>query len=143
MGSGLSQIKKWPNIFIEIYRISSFKSLAIFMIGCSGCIETYKDMARYNLIDKKHCKMALLSVPTSNLLEPLVKQKWLVTIRGRQPLLFVVMSLNTVSGSWVNLAPNSAMFLGTLDSGVNIGVRLLIFELFSRGYVLIKGGYDA
>ena len=28
----------------------------------------------------------------------------------------------------------------TLDSGINIGVRLLIFELFSRGYVLIREG---
>ena len=28
----------------------------------------------------------------------------------------------------------------TLDSGRNVGVRLLIFGLFSSGYVLIKGG---
>jgi len=28
-----------------------------------------------------------------------------------------------------------------LESGINIQVRLLIFEVFSRGYVLIKGGY--
>ena len=28
----------------------------------------------------------------------------------------------------------------TLDSGINIGVRLLIFGLFSRGYVLIREG---
>mgnify|MGYP001477140763 CR=1 FL=1 len=28
----------------------------------------------------------------------------------------------------------------TLDYGINVGVRLLIFELFSSGYVLIKGG---
>ena len=27
----------------------------------------------------------------------------------------------------------------TLESGINVGLRLLIFELFSRGYVLIKG----
>ena len=27
-----------------------------------------------------------------------------------------------------------------LDSGINIGVRLLIFGLFSRGYVLIREG---
>ena len=33
--------------------------------------------------------------------------------------------------------PNSA----TLESGINIRVRLLIFEGFSKGYVLIKGGY--
>ena len=30
--------------------------------------------------------------------------------------------------------------LCTLDSGINIGVRLLIFGLFSRGYVLIREG---
>ena len=30
--------------------------------------------------------------------------------------------------------------LHTLDSGINIGVRLLIFGLFSRGYVLIREG---
>ena len=30
--------------------------------------------------------------------------------------------------------------LSTLDSGINVGVRLLIFGLFSSGYVLIKGG---
>ena len=30
--------------------------------------------------------------------------------------------------------------LNTLDSGINVGVRLLIFGLFSSGYVLIKGG---
>ena len=29
----------------------------------------------------------------------------------------------------------------TLESGINIRVRLLIFEVFPRGYVLIKGGY--
>ena len=29
----------------------------------------------------------------------------------------------------------------TLESGINILVRLLIFEVLSRGYVLIKGGY--
>ena len=29
----------------------------------------------------------------------------------------------------------------TLESGINIRVRLLISEVFSRGYVLIKGGY--
>ena len=29
----------------------------------------------------------------------------------------------------------------TLESGISIQVRLLIFEIFSRGYVLIKGGY--
>ena len=28
----------------------------------------------------------------------------------------------------------------TLDSGINVGVRLLILGLFSSGYVLIKGG---
>ena len=28
----------------------------------------------------------------------------------------------------------------TLDSGINVGVRLLIIGLFSSGYVLIKGG---
>jgi hypothetical protein len=32
------------------------------------------------------------------------------------------------------------MPLGTLESGINIGVRLLIFEGFSSGYILIKGG---
>ena len=30
--------------------------------------------------------------------------------------------------------------LTTLDSGINIGVRLLIFGLFSRGYFLIREG---
>ena len=30
--------------------------------------------------------------------------------------------------------------LHSLDSGINVGVRLLIFGLFSNGYVLIKGG---
>ena len=29
----------------------------------------------------------------------------------------------------------------TLQSGISIRVRLLIFEVFSRGYSLIKGGY--
>ena len=29
----------------------------------------------------------------------------------------------------------------TLESGINVGVRLLIFELFSRDYVFIEGGY--
>ena len=32
------------------------------------------------------------------------------------------------------------MIEDTLDSGINVGVRLLIFGLFSSGYVLIKGG---
>ena len=31
--------------------------------------------------------------------------------------------------------------VGTLESGINIWVRLLIFEVYSRGYLLIKGGY--
>ena len=33
------------------------------------------------------------------------------------------------------------LIVSTLESGINIRVRLLIFEVFSRGYVLIKGGY--
>ena len=32
------------------------------------------------------------------------------------------------------------IFFLTLDSGISIGVRLLIFGLFSRGYVLIREG---
>ena len=35
---------------------------------------------------------------------------------------------------------DSYVLLCTLDSGINIGVRLLIFGLFSRGYVLIREG---
>ena len=30
--------------------------------------------------------------------------------------------------------------ISTLDSGINIGIRLLIFGLFSRSYVLIREG---
>ena len=30
--------------------------------------------------------------------------------------------------------------ISALDSGINIGVRLLIFGLFSRGYILIREG---
>ena len=29
----------------------------------------------------------------------------------------------------------------TLESGISVRVRLLIFEVFARGYVLIKVGY--
>ena len=36
---------------------------------------------------------------------------------------------------------SSVSALDTLESGINIRVCLLIFEVFSRGYVLIKGGY--
>ena len=35
---------------------------------------------------------------------------------------------------------NNNFFYDTLDSGISIGVRLLIFGLFSRGYVLIREG---
>ena len=35
--------------------------------------------------------------------------------------------------NWVKTKP-------TLDSGINIGVRLLIFGLFPRGYILIREG---
>lgn len=39
-----------------------------------------------------------------------------------------------ISRSALNLAePN------TLDSGINIGLRLVIFGIFSRGYILIRG----
>ena len=38
-----------------------------------------------------------------------------------------------------NLQPHSNK-LCTIDSGINVGVRLLIFGFFSSGYVLIKGG---
>ena len=34
----------------------------------------------------------------------------------------------------------SIFCLSTLDSGINIGVHLLIYGLFSSGYMLIKGG---
>ena len=34
----------------------------------------------------------------------------------------------------------NGQFLCTLDSGINVEVRLLILGLFSSGYVLIKGG---
>ena len=36
------------------------------------------------------------------------------------------------------LNPLYFFFEHTLDSGINIGVRLLIFGFFSRGYVLIQ-----
>ena len=32
------------------------------------------------------------------------------------------------------------IFFLTLDSGISIGARLLIFGLFSRGYILIREG---
>ena len=35
---------------------------------------------------------------------------------------------------------NMLLILSTLDSGINVGVCLLIFGLSSSGYVLIKGG---
>ena len=35
---------------------------------------------------------------------------------------------------------NCTLYLLTLDSGINVGVRLLILGIFSSGYVLIKGG---
>ena len=41
-----------------------------------------------------------------------------------------------VLSKWMLGSPES-----TYDFGINIGVRLLIFEVFSRGYVLIKGVY--
>ena len=41
-----------------------------------------------------HCQMALRSVSTSDLLEHLVKQKWVVTTRGKQPMKFVVQQPN-------------------------------------------------
>ena len=34
----------------------------------------------------------------------------------------------------------SNILVNTRDSGINVGVHLLIFGLFSSGYVLIKGG---
>jgi hypothetical protein len=34
----------------------------------------------------------------------------------------------------------TAFLKPTLESGINVGVRLSIFELFFRGYVLIKVG---
>ena len=43
-----------------------------------------------------HRQMALWSVPISHLLEPLVKQKWVVTARGRQPMKFVVQQPNDI-----------------------------------------------
>ena len=36
---------------------------------------------------------------------------------------------------------NLMTIVTTLDSGINVGVRLLILGIFSRGYVLIKEGY--
>ena len=37
--------------------------------------------------------------------------------------------------NWISFADTKET---TLDSGINIGVRLLIFGIFSRGYFLIK-----
>ena len=49
-------------------------------------------------------------------------------------------SLGTKSrGNWLKSATLfPGCFQGTLHSGINIGVRLLFFRIFSRGYVLIK-----
>jgi len=60
-------------------------------------IENHNKIARYNLIYTKYRQMALWLVPNNDLLEPLVKQKRVVTARGRQPMKFVVMSLNTAN----------------------------------------------
>ena len=40
--------------------------------------------------------------------------------------------------STINQGPLIIDGRNTLDSGINIGVRLLIFRIISRGYVLIK-----
>ena len=40
----------------------------------------------------------------------------------------------------IDLLVNFLSFMFTVDSGINVGVCLLIFGLFSSGYVLIKGG---
>ena len=54
-------------------------------------------------------------------------------------LLFHICVLMTGRNMWINFeAPQNAVI--TLDSGINIGVRLLIFGLFSRGYILIREG---
>jgi hypothetical protein len=37
--------------------------------------------------------------------------------------------------------PIKDFVMALVMSGITVGVRLLIFELLSRGYVLIKGGY--
>ena len=41
----------------------------------------------------------------------------------------------------LNFLYKKFLYVITLESGINIQVRLLIFEVFSRGYVFIKGGY--
>ena len=53
-----------------------------------------------------------------------------------------VCSLTASSGTngWKWFWRSSQSLTCTLDSGINVGVRLLIFGLFSNGYVLIKGG---
>ena len=48
-------------------------------------------------------------------------------------------SLCQVEPNWSNLIQSDPIW-STLDSGINIGVRLLILGLFSSGYMLIKGG---
>jgi hypothetical protein len=40
----------------------------------------------------------------------------------------------------MTITTTASKYLHTLDSGINVGVCLLIFGLFSSGYVLIKGG---
>ena len=69
-------------------------------------------------------KMLIFNRWISGLMSNLIKKSWTVS------------NMYTTC-SWHVL---SLKFSCTLDSGINVGVRLLIFGLFSRGYVLIKGG---
>ena len=56
-----------------------------------GKISSKQSTVRWHL---DHHQMALWSVPTIHLLEPLVKQNWVLTARGRQPMKFVVYQPN-------------------------------------------------
>ena len=64
-----------------------FLTTSLFLAVLGWCIETHNNVARYNLIDTKYHQMALKSVPSSNLLKPLVKQKWVVHVTIFQKLL--------------------------------------------------------
>ena len=69
-------------IFVKILPVATKKVKFMYSNVSYHVIKTYNNIGRYNLIDTKNRQMALRShqmalqsVPTSHLLEPLVKQK--------------------------------------------------------------------
>ena len=89
-------------------------------------------------VNKVYFKDVLVTAATTVQLHTIDDLYYVIVSHLLWMLFFMRISHQVVSNHCIGAY--SMFFPTTLDSGINVGVRLSILGIFSSGYVLIKGG---